>query len=41
LGVVRTTQEGEDEIAEEGLVQKKCPVFGRDAAEILERLLQD
>lgn len=40
LGVVRTTQEGEDRMIEEGLVRKKCPIFCRDAAEILERLLQ-
>jgi len=40
LGVERGTEAGEKRLKEEGLVQKKCPAFGRDAAEILEGLLQ-
>lgn len=40
LGVERSTEEGETRIEEEGLIKKKCPAFGRDAAEILEDLLQ-
>jgi C_GCAxxG_C_C family probable redox protein len=39
LGVERSTREGEKRIKEEGLVRKKCPAFGRDAATILEELL--
>jgi C_GCAxxG_C_C family probable redox protein len=40
LGVERCTEEGEKRLKEEDLVKKKCPAFGRDAAEILEGLLR-
>ncbi len=40
LGVVRSTEEGERRMKEEGLARKICPNFARDAAEILEGLLQ-
>jgi C_GCAxxG_C_C family probable redox protein len=40
LGVVRGTEEGERRIQEEGLIRERCPAFGRDAAELLGRLLQ-
>ena len=39
LGVERGTAEGEKRVKEEGLFRKKCPAYGRDAAEILEGLL--
>ena len=40
LGVERSTPAGEKQIKSEGLVTRKCPVFGRDAAAILEEMLE-
>jgi C_GCAxxG_C_C family probable redox protein len=41
LGVQRSTAKGELRIKKEGLIQRRCHAFCRDAAEILEVLLTD
>jgi C_GCAxxG_C_C family probable redox protein len=40
LGADMSTEPGRQKIAAEKLFEKRCPLFGRAAAEILEQLLQ-